>query len=391
MPVEADSAESGFSGVSTPRCNQYRFRTNAGPLVFAFPHISYHSSSSIWLTRGWTYQEAFLSRSCVFFTKDQVYFACRSVYQSEAVDQARFSLSDGDQETLEPQLSSHADYLHSWKRADSDSPELFFYDHVKAYTSRSLTLDSDGLNAFKGIIKSRNVKSIWAIISYCSNHSELGFAVRLAWLGVREPPGGGPVRRREGFPTWSWVSLVDQISHIVRGIGDSTPAGCSTFYVEDEHGQRIGIADIYKRTAGSGALLFSNFGKALFIEGNITQVNLRWTSKAGVCSVHAPERPFSSEWGPPYESLRVRSLAWIDEEDAGRLLNIESHPWSAVQLFWKGQKVGSQSAIFGYWMLVDERESVAHHIGIIARITQEGWGSILMEDLEVQRRLIRIE
>ena len=87
VPVEADNARSGFSGVSSPRCDQLRFWTNAGLLVFTFPHISYHLLSSIWLTRGWTYQEAFLSRSCIFFTKDQVYFACRSGYQSEAVEQ----------------------------------------------------------------------------------------------------------------------------------------------------------------------------------------------------------------------------------------------------------------------------------------------------------------
>ena len=76
VPVEADSAGSGISGVSSPRCNQFKFWTNAGLLVFTFPHISYQLSSSIWLTRGWTYQEAFLSRSCIFFIKDQAYFAC---------------------------------------------------------------------------------------------------------------------------------------------------------------------------------------------------------------------------------------------------------------------------------------------------------------------------
>ena len=389
VPVEADSAESGFSGVSSPRCDQFRFWTNAGFLIFTFPHISYHLSSSVWLTRGWTYQEAFLSRSCIFFTKDQVYFACRSVYQSEAVNQALLSLSDVDRETLEPSLLSYADYLDSWRR--TLSPELFFYDHVMAYTNRSLTLDSDGLNAFEGIIKSRNTKSIWGIVSYCSNHSELGFAVGLAWSGARKPPGGGPVRRREGFPTWSWVSLVDQICHNLRGIGNRTPAGCSAYYVEDEHGQRIGIADIYKRTVGSGALLFSNLGKALFIEGSVTQVNLLWSKKPGFYSVHAPKSPFRSETCPSSWSLRVSEImAWIDEEDAGLLSNIESHPWSAVQLFWRGRKEGSQIVRCEYWILVDERESVARRIGIIVPLDL-GKGEIRMEDLETQRRLIRIE
>ena len=201
VPVEADSAGSGFGGVSSPRCDQFRFWTNAGLLVFTFPHISYQLSSSIWLTRGWTYQEAFLSRSCVFFTRDQVYFACRSVYWSEDAEQAPFSFGGVYQETLQPKLLDYADHLNAYK---SDSA-LVFYDHIKAYTSRSLTLDSDGLNAFEGIIKSVDTKSFWGIINHpsyhYSDHSGVGFAVRLAWYGLRKPPGGVLIRHREDFPT----------------------------------------------------------------------------------------------------------------------------------------------------------------------------------------------
>ena len=147
VPAEADSAGSGFSGVSSPRCDQFRFWTNAGLLVFTFPHISYHLSSSIWLTRGWTYQEAFLSRSCIFFTNDQVYFSCRSDYQSEAVEQAPSLIGDVYRETLGPKFLNYADCLEGYRL--SGSSESFFYEHIKAYTSRSLTLDSDGLNAFE--------------------------------------------------------------------------------------------------------------------------------------------------------------------------------------------------------------------------------------------------
>ena len=401
VPVEADSADSGFSGVSIPRCSQSRFWTNAGLLVFTFAHISYHLSSSIWLTRGWTYQEAFLSRSCIFFTRDQVYFACRSNYQSEAVEQVQEPPHDIHREILEPKLLSYADYLDAYRRSASE--RLFFYEHINAYTRRSLTLDSDGLNAFEGIIKSGDTKSFWGIVSYRSNHSKLGFAVGLAWSGSRKPPGGGPIRRREGFPTWSWVSLVDRIENAVRATGSCDSLdGCSTFYVEDENGGRIGIADIYKRTAGSGALVFSNFRKTLFIEANITQVRLLWSKKAGVCSVHASKSPFHSETTPSSLPLKVIDvMAWIDDKDAGLLSDIESRPWHAVQLFWRERKVGADLVQFGCWMLVDEHGPVAYRIGIIAPVSHEAFwlekGTraerrlIIMEDLEVQRRLIRIE
>ena len=395
VPVEADSARSDISGVCwAPRCEQPHFWTNAGCLFYTFPHIS----SSVWLTRGWTYQEAFLSRSCIFFTKDQVYFVCRSTYESEAVER-RFLSSDQYQETLEPTLLGYADYLDVHRRPND--PDLFFRDHINAYTSRSLTFDSDGLNAFEGIIKFGHTKSVWGIVSYCSDVSELGFAVGLAWFGTRDPPGGGPLRRRACFPTWSWVSLVDRIESAVKAVGKrDNLAGCSTFYVEDTSGQRLGIADFYQSIPGSGALLYSNFGKALFIEANITQVRLVWSKKAGVCSVHTSKSPLPNETGQVSLPLRVEGVrALIDDEEAGHELNIESHAWSAVQLFWK------ERAEFGqyeeYWMLVDEREPIAHRIGLITPVSQEGlWLNeamraerqlIKMEDLEAQRRVIRIE
>ena len=87
----------------------------------------------------------------------------------------------------------------------------------------------------------------------------------------------------------------------------------------------------------------------------------------------------------------------IDDDDAGLVSNIESHPSSAVQLFWRDEKVSTgltQSKY--YWMLVDEREPVAHRIGIISPVyydedmqAERAW--IRMEDLEAHKRLIRIE
>ncbi|PMD50907.1 uncharacterized protein K444DRAFT_495410, partial [Hyaloscypha bicolor E] len=76
VAADADGAESGLRGVSCPRRAQFSLHTNAGILVSTFPHVSHPLLSSTWVTRGWTYQEALLSRSCLFFTENQVYFAC---------------------------------------------------------------------------------------------------------------------------------------------------------------------------------------------------------------------------------------------------------------------------------------------------------------------------
>lgn len=293
----------------------------------------------------------------------------------------KFTLNNRFQETLEPTLLSYADYLDVHR--SPNSPDRFFSEHINAYTSRSLTFDSDGLNAFEGIIKDGHMKSFWGIVGYHSDLSELGFAVGLAWFGIRDPPGGGPIRQREGFPTRSWVSLVDRIETAVEAVGmRRNVAGCSTFYVEVQNGQRVGVADFYRRISGSGALLYSNLRKAIFIEANIIQVRLVWSKKAGICSVHSSKSPFRNGIGQSSTPLRVKGVrALIDDEDAGLELNIESQAWSAVLLFWKEAAEFAQSE--EYWMLVDEREPIAHRIGLIAPVPQEGlW---LREDVRAER------
>lgn len=157
------------------------------------------------------------------------------------------------------------------------------------------------------------------------------------------------------------------------------------FYVEDEDGHLVGMAGFYQNISGSGALLYSNFGKALFVESNITQVS---------------ESLFSNEAGQSSSPLRIKDVrALIDDEDAGLESDIESHHWSAVHLFWKyGDEYDYHE---DYWMLVDERKPAAQCIGLIAPVFGEGlWlrediraerQLVRMEDLEAQRRLIRIE
>ncbi|KAF2867743.1 heterokaryon incompatibility protein-domain-containing protein, partial [Massariosphaeria phaeospora] len=45
-------------------------------LVSSLPDIELYLSESKWSTRGWTYQEALLSRRCLMFFTSQVYFVC---------------------------------------------------------------------------------------------------------------------------------------------------------------------------------------------------------------------------------------------------------------------------------------------------------------------------
>jgi hypothetical protein len=50
-------------------------------------HAFYATNASNWPTRGWTYQERFLSKRHLFFTTQQVTFACNGMYAAESINQ----------------------------------------------------------------------------------------------------------------------------------------------------------------------------------------------------------------------------------------------------------------------------------------------------------------
>jgi hypothetical protein len=84
-------------------------------------------------------------------------------------------------------------------RITSESPLRRFADHVNAYTSRNLTYQSDILKAFNGIQT--------ALAASMGNTEMIpGLPVAaldwaLFWNGVPY----GTLRRRHGFPSWSWA------------------------------------------------------------------------------------------------------------------------------------------------------------------------------------------
>ena len=120
-------------------------------------------SNSEWATRGWTYQEGVLSNRRLVFTEKQVYWECRGMAINESLDLPLVNLYDRSGTRM-------ADYMLSGI-FDADLhrvPELQYGfktsvmteisdqiqkldSHIHAFTSRSLSYDSDSLNAFLGI------------------------------------------------------------------------------------------------------------------------------------------------------------------------------------------------------------------------------------------------
>ncbi|OCK73737.1 HET-domain-containing protein, partial [Lepidopterella palustris CBS 459.81] len=93
---------------------------------------------SPWISRGWTFQEAFFSRRLLIFTHQQVYFECRSTNFCESVNMTR-------------------DWT-GWNIFSSDSERRrcswHILERLAEYSERKLTYQDDILNAILGVLTS---------------------------------------------------------------------------------------------------------------------------------------------------------------------------------------------------------------------------------------------
>ena len=235
VALDGDHDQSGLPGVSTLyRAKQPIFDTNTGHIIHSFPEIRQLIEISKWNTRGWTYQEARLSRQCLFFSRYQVYLVCRHSTWSEAVP-------------FDPIINWVTKLLNSQK-LDST---LFGIDRFGGcwrdrleYSRRNLTCETDALNAFRGVLRRSSFITLWGvpiIPETLDIDPDVGFALGLLWIKRPTWESKSKVQsrqryhscRRSGFPTWSWASLHADFVRIHTGSSQSmastSSAPLSTF------------------------------------------------------------------------------------------------------------------------------------------------------------------
>ena len=250
-------ADAGLHGVSVlPRKPQPYLALPQGLLISTMPGLSSYLEVSKWSSRGWTYQEALLSHGCLVFTESQVYYTCKTRTSAEAMGTlALLSPSKQTGPTRPRELwAALSDVCNAQGLGQVSSsklgPQMFnsklqmkrsgqipriplLLDQLSEYTSRSLTYESDALNAVKGILARFTTRSYWGIPigtvmplvnqhlqSNQNMHDTAGaeFAHGLLWLSrswnsfrgmqlarvsCNEP---SPTGRRQDFPSWSWAS-----------------------------------------------------------------------------------------------------------------------------------------------------------------------------------------
>jgi hypothetical protein len=194
----------GLPGISRPRNRSPSLKLGDHGYLQMIPTVS-DIHTSVWATRGWTYQEALLARRRLYFTDRQVYFEADEMVKSEFSTRAP---------VLTP--SVHA-------RIHSQAETALFgdiYRCIEAYSRRQLSYPADALNALVGIMASyehnAGIRHHWGLPFQAGTsaspeeytfNSALTFENSLNWQIVDSSS-----HRREGFPTWSWTGWANQVS-----------------------------------------------------------------------------------------------------------------------------------------------------------------------------------
>lgn len=241
-------AEHGLSGMHSQKRTRPQTLKVAGVTVRCVPSLPQKViKSSVWATRGWTYEEAFLSRRRLVFLDDQVYFECNAAHSCDRISASPgvtllplFGTTEEERITSLSQDSASYHNLQRWYgNVGSQGPEghqgllvmvyfLLYLDSVTGFTSRTLTHERDPLNAFRGMIEKFKdntgtpIHHIWGVpfpgSPTISSDYVRFFATGLSWVHKsprRDISAPAPVHtttinvtfasRRSKFPSWSWV------------------------------------------------------------------------------------------------------------------------------------------------------------------------------------------
>lgn len=201
LVAEGQDAMCGLPGVQSDRTGIMQ-TVNWNELNIGFPYWSHSGNPdttshhhwdpgmSDWYRRGWTYQEAVVSKRLLYFTNDGVFL--------EAEDRDTV-LVEGGTHAPRPRWST---YSHPG-----------YYEAVREITARNFTYSSDILLAFQGILN-------WIIGTEC--RTEKGhrfgmpfeeFDLAVLWEGDTSAPKRSPDKQHT-FPSWSWASFEGRIDFI---------------------------------------------------------------------------------------------------------------------------------------------------------------------------------
>ena len=151
IAAAGENANYGLPGVSSTLRRAQPYAMVRGQLLASTMRSSNEAiGSSQWATRGWTYQEAVLSRKRLIFTDDQVFFECKGMSCSESHNVPP-ALLHGKKLENGCGSSIRGGFFETYGNTDSKDTIIKFWKEVRYFTARKLSYEKDSLNAFMGV------------------------------------------------------------------------------------------------------------------------------------------------------------------------------------------------------------------------------------------------
>ncbi|KAI0454100.1 heterokaryon incompatibility protein-domain-containing protein [Xylaria acuta] len=259
IDASGDSAFSGLPGVRPGTRFQAEEPFKLGGTWFMQSHRIIGEANEIfgdskWLTRGWTFQEAILSPRWLIFAPEQVYWECRQATWREDACWELPKCHEKNQTVIyEPAFDEDA-FQDLWVPSSVQKFDRSYQSLVHSFVKRDLTRESDGLDAFSGILRAitqvSEIDFIWGL-------PRMFLGMALTWPCARDRP-----RRRTAlcqlevtgdgrtvnshFPSWSWVGWIGRVYfHEVFGHLDGEHAGLEFYHFEGtKTGETLAIRHI---------------------------------------------------------------------------------------------------------------------------------------------------
>ncbi|EXJ57261.1 hypothetical protein A1O7_07608 [Cladophialophora yegresii CBS 114405] len=217
--------------------------------IVATPHpLSSAQTSSMWNTRGWILQEQTLARRNIYFSSNYVYFQCNEKTLCEVTLEGKYINNPKDDEDDEDQTTgftiknpvSELRKLHRTPPQDHLKGVFKAYSElVEIYSTRKLTLPTDILDAFSGMLSAFKEEFKSETL-----HGLPIAALDLALLRtpsetLKKRPGrkptdtspsaaagsnsSAPATTGQTFPTWSWAGWIGGVDYRLLPLDKEPP------------------------------------------------------------------------------------------------------------------------------------------------------------------------
>ncbi|KAH0429803.1 hypothetical protein CcaCcLH18_08226 [Colletotrichum camelliae] len=215
IAASANSSQDGLPGMSGPPRRQETLKLGEINLVELSSVGQETVKMGKWATRGWTFQEGYLSKRRLIFTEKEVLLLCNHelVKETQAGSDADpYRVMDLSHRRARSE-ESHATRIRNsfyWMMPTARGRlnwKARLQEEIEEYSSRELSHEDDSLNALLGILRyhesisfhwsSQRISHLWGIPLNLHVGQHVSF--NLLWQG--ETIG----LRRKGFPSWSWL------------------------------------------------------------------------------------------------------------------------------------------------------------------------------------------